>query len=139
VIYDTVDLHFLREQRRASLDGDPVAARDSTLYHGMELALARAADATFVVSSTEKALLLAENPALQVYVIPTIHRDEQRGRPFEDARASSSSGASNIPLMWMGCAGWLRRSFPSSEPAPRCLHFHRRQLSHGRHPRIVPD
>jgi len=83
VIYDTVDLHFLREQRRASLDGDPVAARDSTLYHGMELALARAADATFVVSSTEKALLLAENPALQVYVIPTIHRDEQRGRPFE--------------------------------------------------------
>ncbi len=83
-IYDTVDLHFVREGRRAQLEGDPAVARAAGRYHEMELFLARTADATFVVSEEERQVLLAEQPGLQVHVVPNIHREEDPGRPFEE-------------------------------------------------------
>ncbi len=86
VIYDTVDLHFLREARRAEIEADPAVARAAARYHGMELSLARIADATLVVSKTERDVLLDEDPDIQVHVVPNIHGEEHTGRPFEERK-----------------------------------------------------
>jgi GT2 family glycosyltransferase/protein-L-isoaspartate O-methyltransferase/glycosyltransferase involved in cell wall biosynthesis len=86
IIYDTVDLHFLREQRRAEIEADPAVAQAAARYHGMELSLARIADATLVVSVAEREVLLEEAPELQVHVVPNIHGEEHTGRPFEERK-----------------------------------------------------
>jgi len=83
IIYDTVDLHFLREARRAEIEGNPAAVRAAARYYDRELWLARNADAVLVVSEEERQVLLREQPELQVYVVPNIHRPEPAGRSFE--------------------------------------------------------
>jgi hypothetical protein len=54
IVYDTVDLHFVREQRGAEVTGDPDGLARSRLCQYLELTLARGADATWVVSETER-------------------------------------------------------------------------------------
>ena len=56
-VFDTVDLHFLREERLAELEGSAPAKAAARLKRNEELALIRKADVTLVVSPTEKALL----------------------------------------------------------------------------------
>lgn len=84
VIYDTVDLHYLREGRRGALERDPAVVRAAARYYRKELSLARSADATFVVSEEERQVLQCELPGLQVHVLGNIHPEEPKGRPFEE-------------------------------------------------------
>jgi glycosyltransferase involved in cell wall biosynthesis len=86
IIYDTVDLHFLRERRRAEIEADPEVARAAERYHDMELALAHLADATLVVSEYEREVLEKEDPNLAVYVVPNVHGEEHVGRSFEQRK-----------------------------------------------------
>jgi GT2 family glycosyltransferase/SAM-dependent methyltransferase/glycosyltransferase involved in cell wall biosynthesis len=86
IIYDTVDLHFLREARRAEIEADPAVARAAARYHDMEVSLARISDATLVVSVAERDVLLDELPELQVHVVPNIHGEEHTGRIFEERK-----------------------------------------------------
>ena len=51
--FDTVDLHYLREQRAAALSGDAVAHRTAAGTRALELALVNAADITLVVSDVD--------------------------------------------------------------------------------------
>jgi len=82
IIYDTVDLHFLRLRREAEVNQSADSSRDAKLHHDMELTLARAADATLVVSPAERDVLLHEDSSLKVHVVPNIHRHEHPGPPF---------------------------------------------------------
>ncbi len=83
-IYDTVDLYFLRESRRAALEKSRFAQRKARNYKRLELSLATATDATLVVSPVERDILLQELPNLKVYVIPNIHEVSAAVRPFAD-------------------------------------------------------
>ena len=73
LVFDTVDLHFLREQREAQLGAQAgaAAARDT---QRSELALMRAVDQTWVVSPVEQALLAQLAPEARVAVVSNIHR-----------------------------------------------------------------
>jgi GT2 family glycosyltransferase len=82
LIYDTVDLHFLREQRRSVVEPGSEAAKSAEYHHSMEIALAELYDATWVVSDVEAETLRAEKPDLRVWVVPNIHPDEPPGPPF---------------------------------------------------------
>ena len=82
VVFDTVDLHFLRLRRQAECEGSPALRREAERHQKMELALARNVDETFVVSPVERDLLLREDPSLSVHVIPNIHAPHHLGRPF---------------------------------------------------------
>jgi len=73
IVFDTIDLHFLREQREAAVLDDPARARRAALTKATELALARASDQVWVVSEYEAGLLRAEEPGLRVAVIPNVH------------------------------------------------------------------
>ena len=81
VVYDTVDLHFLREERRAAVEKDEnQRLQIATLakeWKNKELFLARAADRVLVVSPVEKELLEKEEGLNgQVAVISNIHSVE---------------------------------------------------------------
>jgi GT2 family glycosyltransferase/glycosyltransferase involved in cell wall biosynthesis len=86
-IFDTVDLHYLREERAAAVaGGDPELARLAAETRRAELALVRACDLTLVVSPVEQALLAAEVPGARVEVLSNVHEVIGRRRGFAERR-----------------------------------------------------
>jgi glycosyltransferase involved in cell wall biosynthesis len=82
IIFDTVDLHFLREQRAAELLDSPRLRNAARRRKRQELALASQSDVTVVVSPVERAILERECPGTLVRVVPTVMdvpRDEPPG------------------------------------------------------------
>jgi len=86
IVFDTVDLHFLREQRRAALDGDAGAVARAAAIKASELELARASQAVWVVSPHEADVLHAEDAGLRVDVVPLIHAARPRTPGFAARR-----------------------------------------------------
>lgn len=82
VVFDTVDLHFLREQREAELAGDAAGLRASARTRKAELALVAQADLTWVVSEAERVLLASEAPGARVDVVSNIHDIADPGPGF---------------------------------------------------------
>lgn len=74
LVFDTVDLHFLRERRLAELTGDPRTKSLADRRRREELGLISKADATLVVSAIEKELLAQEAPGADVRILSNIHR-----------------------------------------------------------------
>lgn len=72
LVLDTVDLHFLREQREAELRGDRTLLRLSHSTRRRELGVISSVDATWVVSDAERVLLQAQAPGARVHVVPNI-------------------------------------------------------------------
>jgi len=84
VVFDTVDLHFLREERLAELDASRAAGTAAAAKRAEELALIRRADVTLVVSDVERDLLADLAPQAKVIVLSNIHDRHERGRPFAE-------------------------------------------------------
>ncbi|MDH3404100.1 MAG: glycosyltransferase, partial [Acidobacteriota bacterium] len=82
VIFDTVDLQFLRERRRADLEGSPERAAMAEAVRKRELAIARRADCVLVVSDFEADLLRGEVPEADVRLLSNIHRVPGSARGF---------------------------------------------------------
>lgn len=72
IVYDTVDLHFVREERRQLQAGSDDMGVPEAFRH-LELANARAADVTFVVTEAERTRLLEACPDIAVEVVPMAH------------------------------------------------------------------
>lgn len=73
IVFDTVDLHFLREMRLAELRADPRIRRVAERRRRQELGLMHRSDLTLVVSEAERALLAATEPDIRVHVVSNIH------------------------------------------------------------------
>jgi glycosyltransferase involved in cell wall biosynthesis len=73
LVFDTVDLHFLREEREAELVQDPGLKAAVAIRREQELSMAKLFDLTLVVSRVEKEILERECPGVEVMVIPNIH------------------------------------------------------------------
>jgi glycosyltransferase involved in cell wall biosynthesis len=86
VIYDTVDLHFVRIGREAAVKNDVSLRTLAAQCREKELALARKAHTTLVVSPVEKQILESECPGIQVDVVSNIHEVEQRNAVFSGRR-----------------------------------------------------
>lgn len=71
VLFDTVDLHFLREQRAAELDSGIEKA--ATTSKAFELAIIESVDGTLVVSEIERDLLAATTPKAKVFTVSNVH------------------------------------------------------------------
>ena len=81
-IYDTVDLHWMRETRRVALDAVGRAGQNGSIsaqgakakaLRELELAMVRASDVTVTVTDEERGHVLAEVPDARVTIVPTIH------------------------------------------------------------------
>jgi O-antigen biosynthesis protein len=119
VVFDTVDLHFLREERLAELNASPTAKRTAEAKRKEELALIRKADLTLVVSLVEKELLESLEPAAQVMLLSNIHEPLVTDRPFAERDGLLFIGGFRHPpntdaILWYGneIMPRLRKSLP---------------------------
>ena len=70
VVFNTVDLHYIREARAARLSGDPAALDAAERTRDREEALVARSDLTLVVSSIEEEILHASVPGCRTLVLP---------------------------------------------------------------------
>jgi len=84
IVFDTVDLHFLREQREARVRGSRPLLRLANGTQRRELALIAKADITWVVSHVEQSLLRELVPHADVKVLSNIIDADAEGAPFDE-------------------------------------------------------
>jgi len=70
IIFNTIDLHYVRIRREAVLRGDQAGLLAAQGTQKREQALASEADATFVVSTVDRDLLAAVAPLANIEVLP---------------------------------------------------------------------
>jgi O-antigen biosynthesis protein len=84
LIFDTVDLHFLRQEREAELANDSVARAAAARMKSQELALMTKSDTTLVVSPVEEKLLADIAPEIRVSIVSNIHVNMPAPTPFAE-------------------------------------------------------
>ena len=84
VVFDMVDVHFIRAGREAELTGDPATAREAAAFRRLETRLARASDLLWCNSSADREVMLREAPGVPSVVVPTVHRPHGPGLPFAE-------------------------------------------------------
>lgn len=82
VVFDTVDLHHIREQRAAELIGKRQLIRQASKSRARELDIIQRSDVTLVVSDHEAATLAETLPASKVRLLSNIHDVHARERDF---------------------------------------------------------
>jgi GT2 family glycosyltransferase len=82
IIFDTVDLHFLREESEARLTADPEIRRKAQETKQWEYDLIDQSDETWVVSSTEQQLLQKEWPDKSIQLVSNIVDVQGSRTPF---------------------------------------------------------
>ncbi len=83
IVYDTTDLHFVREYRMAVLSQDPSQITAASRNSKGELSLIGKSDMVIVRSLKEARFLLNEDPGLSVAVIPPLQIPQKSPVPFE--------------------------------------------------------
>jgi glycosyltransferase involved in cell wall biosynthesis len=86
LIFDTVDLHYLREQRAAELERSAELAQQAARTRTQELKLMRECDVSLVVSAVEKELLARELPLARIEVLSNVHDVHGRRCDFNERR-----------------------------------------------------
>jgi GT2 family glycosyltransferase/glycosyltransferase involved in cell wall biosynthesis len=82
IIFDTVDLHFLREESQARLTGDSEVRRKAQERQRLEYELIDQSDETWVVSHLEQDLLQEERPDKPIQVVSNIVEIRGSSTPF---------------------------------------------------------
>jgi glycosyltransferase involved in cell wall biosynthesis len=82
IIFDTVDLHFVRTDREAQITSDPETREKARQKQELEYDLIDQADETWVVSSVEQKLLREARPDKSVEIVPTIAEIPGSKNPF---------------------------------------------------------
>lgn len=86
IVFDTVDLHYLRERREAEVVGDAGLTRNSMRTRALELDMVQRTDVTLVVSEVERALLAEDAPRAKVEVLSNLHQVAGPGHSFDQRR-----------------------------------------------------
>jgi GT2 family glycosyltransferase/glycosyltransferase involved in cell wall biosynthesis len=86
IIFDTVDLHYLREDSEARLTRDPEVRRKAQQKQRLEHELIEQADETWVVSPIEQQLLQQTWPAKSIHLVSNIVDIPGSKRPFANRR-----------------------------------------------------
>jgi hypothetical protein len=98
VVFNTVDLHGLREEREALLRGDRAGMALAARQWERETYLTRQCDATIVVSQYEAALLRSHVPGANVVVLPLAREVPGTRRGYVDRRdIGFIGGFSHLP------------------------------------------
>jgi GT2 family glycosyltransferase/glycosyltransferase involved in cell wall biosynthesis len=112
LIFDTVDLHYLREQRAAELDGNAELARQAARSRTQELKLMRECDVTLVVSDVEKTLLAREVPGVRVEILSNVHEIYGCRRGFDARKDLVFVGGFQHPPNIDAVIWFVREVFP---------------------------
>ena len=82
VIYDTVDLHWLRFERGAAVTHDAEQLDRARHYRKVEMVNIACSDVVLAITDDEKRAILAEAPDAVVKILPNIHEVVNNVRPF---------------------------------------------------------
>jgi len=122
--FDTVDLHYLREQRAAELSGEAALARHAAATRAQELKLVRECDVTLVVSPAEQALLAQDAPGARVEVLSNVHEIHGCRRPFGERRDLVFVGGFQHPPNVDAVAWFVAEVFPLVRAQLPDVRFH---------------
>ncbi|MEM3896273.1 MAG: glycosyltransferase [Archaeoglobaceae archaeon] len=112
IIFDTVDLQFLREKRRGEVEGNKEVLKEAEKLRSWELQLARLSDLTLVVSEKEAEILLKEDPSINVYVLSNIHEIKEPTKGFSEREGIMFLGGFNHLPNVDGVKWFVKEIFP---------------------------
>lgn len=122
IVFDTVDLHYLREQRQAELEKSPTMHATANKTRSQELAVIAKSDVTLVVSPVEQALLAREIPEAEVRILSNIHETRNAKQGFSQRQGLLFVGGFRHPpnidaMEWFIGEVWplLRLRLPALE------------------------
>lgn len=107
VIFDTVDLHYLRESRGADLARHTGLKKSAEKTREKELQLIHASDTTLVVSPLEKQLLANDAPGAPVEILSNLHEVAGSGGSYAQRKDLVFVGGFHHPpntdaVRWFG-------------------------------------
>jgi hypothetical protein len=121
LVFDTVDLHYVRMRRRAELEQRASLLAGAHVTKSRELAMIRGADMTLVVSEAERETLLHEVLTAIVSVVSNVHEVHACAEGFDDRRdlffVGEFAHPPNVDAMRWYCAQiWLliRKQLPDA-------------------------
>ncbi|WP_425508360.1 glycosyltransferase [Tahibacter amnicola] len=124
LIFDTVDLHYLRERRAAELEGSGDLLRKAELTRAQEQKLIRECDVTLVVSPVEKDILATEVPNTRVEILSNVHEVFGCRRPFDERSDLVFVGSFQHPPNEDAVLWFAREVFPRVRLALPEVRFH---------------
>ncbi|HEY4555096.1 MAG TPA: glycosyltransferase [Lysobacter sp.] len=124
ILFDTVDLHYLRERRAAGLAGDAAAMRAAARTRSLELDVIARSDVTLLVSEAERAVLAVDAPNAYVEVVSNIHDVAGPGLPFDERRDVVFVGGFRHPPNVDAVLWFVREVWPRIHARRRDLVFH---------------
>jgi glycosyltransferase involved in cell wall biosynthesis/SAM-dependent methyltransferase len=86
LLFETIDLHYLRGEREAALTGSESGIRAAELTKANELDVVRRSDLTLVHSVVEREMLSREVPEASIYHLPYVLDVYSHGGHFESRR-----------------------------------------------------
>lgn len=86
IIFNTVDLHFLREERQAVIEESTKLKRRAKKTKLLERMVMEGSDATIVISDSEREVIAREWPHLRVATIPYVREVRGCNVPFSGRR-----------------------------------------------------
>lgn len=73
VVFDTVDIHWLRMQRAAALNDSPTLREGAERFRKIERVNAENADLVLAITEHEREVLAGEAPKARIAVVPNVH------------------------------------------------------------------
>ncbi len=124
ILFDTIDLHYLRERRAAELSGDATGLRAARRTRELELELIAAADTTLVVSRVEHDLLRIDAPGADVRVLSNLHQVAGHGPGWAERRDLLFVGGFRHPPNVDAVLWFVREVFPLIRAKQASTRFH---------------
>ena len=124
ILFDTIDLHYLRERRAAELSGDSTGLRAAHRTRELELELIAAADTTLVVSSVERDLLRIDAPGADVRILSNLHQVAGHGPGWTERSDLLFVGGFRHPPNVDAVLWFAREVFPLLRAEQPGIQFH---------------
>ena len=124
LLFDTVDLHYLREQREADLSDHDELRRTALATRARELQVMRDSDITLVVSPVEQELLSVDAPDVRVEILSNVHEVFGCRKPFHERHDLVFVGGFQHPPNIDAVDWFVKAVFPLVRPALPGVRFH---------------
>ncbi|AKC86129.1 glycosyltransferase [Pseudoxanthomonas suwonensis] len=123
-VFDTVDLHYVRERRGAELAGDAGALSAAEATRARELEAMDRTHVTLVVSDVERTQLAVDAPAVRVEVLSNLHAVAGPGLPFDQRSDLVFVGGFRHPPNIDAVLWFAREVFPRVRERLPQVRFH---------------
>ena len=124
LIFDTVDVHHLREKRAAELASSDDLSQQAARTRAQEIKVMRASDITLVVSAAEKEILARDLPDVRIEILSNVHEIHGRRRDFDARRDLVFVGGFQHPPNVDAVLWFVRDVFPIVRETLRDVNVH---------------